>query len=163
MSWQIRDLSQDLCNGIQTENRQRDTQQGILLDKLNGRRFYIFNDIFNFLYRFAHQWENLQIHTLENDINILCSNKEFELCLILLPNGLYKLKLNCIGEFLFWANSLEKVLVIELRGYCRVRILPYRNSAPWHMHMYTNEVYSLDLHQLPYINRMHYDKSQSGQ
>ena len=65
MSWQISDLSEDLCNGIQTENRQRDTQQGILLDKLNGRRFYIFNDIFNFLYRFALQGENWQIHTLE--------------------------------------------------------------------------------------------------
>ena len=103
MSWQIRDLSQDLCNGIQTENRQRNTQQGILLDKLNGRRFYIFNDIFNFLYRFAHQRENLQIHTLEMTSIFYVGIKNSIGVSFCCP---CELKLNCIGELLFWVNEL---------------------------------------------------------
>ena len=45
--------------------------------------------------------------------------------------------------------------------HCRVQTLPYRSSAPCYMHIHTNEEWGLDLHQLPYINRTHYDQSPS--
>ena len=40
---------------------------------------------------------------------------------------------------------------------CRVRILPYRSSAPFYSHMDTNEGCGLAPHELSYINRVHYD------